>query len=165
MSRRADLLTAAGWAALGTAIVVASWRMDRLADRGINPWSVPGLTPGIVGVLMIVLAAVLALQSAGAKSGGDATRADPPAESGSIARTLLALALCLGFAGLSLGHGLPFVVEGAVFIVVFTSAFSWPVWREQRRVVAGLVQTLGTAVLASAFVSWLFESVFLVRLP
>ncbi len=33
------------------------------------------------------------------------------------------------------------------------------------RVARGLVQTLAVAVGASAFISWLFESVFLVRLP
>ena len=69
------------------------------------------------------------------------------------------------FAGVALGHGLPFVVEGAVFIFVFTTLFSWPTWRAERRIVRGLAQTLAIAVVASAFISWLFESVFLVRLP
>jgi putative tricarboxylic transport membrane protein len=162
VSRRAELLTAAAWAAAGTAILVASWRMNRLDDRGISPWSAPGLTPGVVGALVIVLAGVLALQARHA-----ATAADPmPApEAGSLRRTLLALALCIGFAGIALGHGLPFVVEGAIFIFVFTTLFSLPVWRTERRVGRGLLQTLAIAVLASSFIAWLFESVFLVRLP
>jgi len=161
MSRRGELLSAAVWAALGTVIAVASWRMDRLDDRGINPWSIPGLTPGVVGALMIVLAMVLALQSG--RTGA------PPAEAaptpGSLRRTLLAVVLCVGFAGVALGHGLPFVIEGALFVFVFTTLFSWPDWRERGRVRRGLVQTLAIAVAASAFISWLFESVFLVRLP
>ena len=73
--------------------------------------------------------------------------------------------LCVLFAGVTLGHGLPFVVEGAAFIFVFTALFSWPRWRAERRVGRGLAQTLVVAVVASTLISWLFESVFLVRLP
>jgi putative tricarboxylic transport membrane protein len=161
VSRRADLLTAATWGAVGTAILVASWRMNRLDDRGISPWSAPGLTPGVVGALMMLLALVLALQARHAAADAD----EPVPQPGALGRTLLALALCIGFAGVALGHGLPFVVEGAAFIFVFTTLFSLPVWRAEHRVVRGLLQTLAIAVLASSFIAWLFESVFLVRLP
>ena len=162
MSRRAELLTAAAWAAAGVTILVASWRMNRLDDRGISPWSAPGLTPGVVGALIVVLALVLALQARQAEAAADPA---PPREAGAPRRTLLALALCVGFAGVALGHGLPFVVESAVFIFVFTTLFSLPVWRAERRIRRGLLQTLAIAVLASSFIAWLFESVFLVRLP
>jgi hypothetical protein len=43
--------------------------------------------------------------------------------------------------------------------------FGWPVWRAEGRVASGLLQALIVAVLASMFMAWLFESVFLVRLP
>jgi putative tricarboxylic transport membrane protein len=162
VSRRAELLTAAAWGAAGTAILVASWRMNRLDDRGISPWSAPGLTPGVVGALMILLALVLALQARHAEASADPV---PAQDAGALRRTLLALALCFGFAGVALGHGLPFVVEGAIFIFVFTTLFSLPVWRAERRIKRGLLQTLAIAVLASSFIAWLFESVFLVRLP
>jgi len=164
VSRRHELLGAAFWAALGAVVLVASWRMDRLDDRGINPWSAPGLTPGVVGALMIVLALVLAWQSwrAPAESG---PAAETPPVAGSMRRTLLALLLCVGFAGLALGQGLPFVVESAVFIFVFTTAFSLSEWRAAGRLGRGLAQTAAIAVAASAFMAWLFESVFLVRLP
>ena len=49
-------------------------------------------------------------------------------------RAGLALLLCALFAGITLGHGLPFVVEGAVFIFVFTTLFSWAEWRADGRV-------------------------------
>jgi hypothetical protein len=160
MARRDELLNAGVFATLGTAIAVASCRMDRLADRGIDPWSAPGLTPGVVGVLMIVLALVLAWRSR--RQPAD----DAPAAQGSARRTLAAMLLCVLFAGLTLGHGLPFAVEGAVFIFIFTALFSWREWRAEQRIgCRGLLQTLAVAVAASAFISWLFESVFLVRLP
>ena len=161
--KRAELLNAGVFAALGTAILVASWHMDRLADRAIERWSVPGLMPGVVGALMVALSLVLAWQarSAAAAAGEDGK----PAAPGAARRTAAALLLCVLFAGITLGHGWPFVVEGAVFIFVFTTLFSWREWRAAGRIGRGLAQTGVVAVLASAFISWLFESVFLVRLP
>jgi hypothetical protein len=159
-TRRDELLGAGVFAALGAVITAASWRMDRLVDRGIEPWSAPGLLPGVVGVLMLALSLVLAWQARRQTSG-----ADEEAAPGSARRTLAATVLCVLFAGITLGHGLPFVLEGAVFIFVFTTLFSWREWRDEGRTGRGLLRTLAVAVLASAFISWLFESVFLVRLP
>lgn len=163
MLRRDAILDAALWAALGALILVASWRMDRLEALGINPWSAPGLTPGVVGALMIGLALVLAVQARRAAAADEPAAAAPPV--GSARRTWIAATLCVTFAGITLGRGLPFVVEGAVFIFVFTTVFSGSTWRESRQVARGLLQALIVAVLASTVIAWLFESVFLVRLP
>ncbi len=161
MSRQGDLAGAGVFALAGAAILAASWRMDRLTDRGIEPWSVPGLMPGVAGALMLLLALVLGWQALRAPAAAEAE----PAAPGALRRTAAALLLCVLFAGITLGHGTPFVVEGAVFIFVFTTLFSWAEWRADGRIVRGLMQTLAVAVGASAFISWLFESVFLVRLP
>jgi len=177
MAPRGEWLGVAFWAGLGTTLFVASWRMDRLAHQGIAPWSAPGLLPGVVGALMVVFALVLAVQAwHGEKDGDDkaaqsgADPADParPADPlGGWRGSLLATVLCLAFAGFSLGHGLPFVVEAAVFILVFTALFRWAAWRAAGRgaIVRGLAQAAAVAVLAAAAIAWLFESVFLVRLP
>jgi Tripartite tricarboxylate transporter TctB family len=163
MTRREEYLNAGVWATLGAVILVASWRMDRLATTNIDPWSVPGLTPGVVGALMILLALALALR---ARRAGDHLGIDEADRTdGGTLRTLAAMALCVLFAGITLGHGLPFVIEGALFIFAFTTVFSWRAWRDQRRISRGLAQTFAVAMIASAFISWLFESVFLVRLP
>jgi hypothetical protein len=162
MARRDELLSAGVFAAAGAAILIASLRMDRLTDRGIEAWSAPGLTPGVVGVLMIVLSLVLGWQALRASAQPADDEAPVP---GAVRRTGLALMLCVLFAGITLGHGTPFVVEGTVFIFVFTTLFSWADWRAAGRVGRGLAQTLVVALCASAFISWLFESVFLVRLP
>jgi hypothetical protein len=167
VTRRSEYLNAAFWAALGVIIVVASWRLDRLENLSINPWSAPGLTPGVVGVLMVLLAMALALQVRGRARGetADAPGSVDGTSAGGMGRTLLAGALCVLFAGVSLGRGLPFMAEGATFIVLFITVFSWPQWRAEGRVARGLLMTLVIAVAAAAVISWLFESVFLVRLP
>ena len=177
MARRGDLVTAAVWLGLGAAIVVASWRMDRLRHLDVNPWSVPGLTPGLIGALMVLFALVLgwrALRTVGREPRADASadaaadagsRSDAAPPPGEARRTLVAGALCLLFAGASLGRGVPFVIEGAVFVFAFTTIFSWRSWRDEGRVGRGLVQTLVVSVAAAMLIAWLFESVFLVRLP
>ena len=60
---RTDFLPAMGWIALGIAILIGSVMMDRLEDQDINPYTVPGLLPGLLGVAMIILRALLAIRS------------------------------------------------------------------------------------------------------
>ena len=179
MSRRGEIGSALVWFGLGAAIAVVSWRMDRLGHLGINPWSVPGLTPGALGVLIMVFALALGWQAlrAGAapetEAPGGPVDADADADvgagaapvEGSARRTLLAGVLCVLFAGVTLGRGVPFMIEGSVFVFVFTALFSWSSWRAEGRVGRGLAQTLAIAVVACVLISWLFERVFLVRLP
>lgn len=177
MSRRGEIGSALVWFGLGAAIVVASWRMDRLGHLAINPWSVPGLTPGALGVLIMLFALALGWQALRAGAAGDPVvdagegdAIDPavPGEAapeGSARRTLVAGALCVLFAGVTLGRGVPFVVEGTVFVFVFTTLFSWSGWRAEGRVGRGLAQTLAVAVVSCVLIAWLFERVFLVRLP
>lgn len=176
MSRRSDYLSAAFWAVLGVGITVASWRLDRLESLAINPWSVPGLTPGVVGVLMILLALALGLQTrhrppaaaapprpAAQPHGALEAGGEKPA--GDLLRTLAAGTLCVLFAGLLLGRGLPFALLASTFVFLFISAFSWPQWRAEGRILRKLLLTLVISLLACFAIAWLFESVFLVRLP
>src|SRR5690349_3475796 len=60
---RSDFKDAIGWTALGIAVLVGSLRMDRLESQGINPYTVPGLLPGLLGVAMILLGATLGVRS------------------------------------------------------------------------------------------------------
>jgi hypothetical protein len=162
MSPRGEWIGVAFWAALGSTIFVAGWRMDRLSHQGIAPWSAPGLLPAVVGALMVAFALILALQTwRGTEAPDEAAAEEPNAWSGSA----LATALCVLFAGASLGRGWPFQVEAALFILGFTTLFRWREWRNEGRVARGLAQTAVIAVVASVAIAWLFESVFLVRLP
>lgn len=181
MHDRSAWASVAFWAGLGTAVFVAGWRMDRLSHQGIAPWSAPGLLPAVVGALMVAFALVLALQTwregaAPPRDGAadEADRARHPADAAgteaaepgdSWRGSLLATVLCVLFAGVSLGHGWPFQVEAALFILGFTAVFRWHEWRAEGRLARGLAQTAAVAVVAAVAIAWLFESVFLVRLP
>ena len=162
MARRDELLSAGVFAAAGAAILIASLRMDRLTDRGIEAWSVPGLTPGVVGALMIVLSLVLGLQALRAPA--QAADDEPPVP-GAMRRAGLALLLCVVFAGVTLGHGTALRGRRRGLHLRLHHAVQLGRMARRGRVARGLLQTLAVAVCASAFISWLFESVFLVRLP
>lgn len=158
MTQGSDRLTGAGWLALGAAVLVASWRMDRLESQNINPWSAPGLLPGLLGALMLLFGAALLLRRT-VPGAGDAARA------ASAGRTWLALALCTGFAAGLLGHGLPFWLTAAAFL--FTAIFSFR-WLDRAAGGAPGRLALESAVIAlcaSAAISLLFQEVFLIRLP
>ena len=60
---RSDFLSALGWMALGIAILIGSVTMDRLENQDINPYTIPGLLPGLLGIAMTILGALLGLRS------------------------------------------------------------------------------------------------------
>jgi putative tricarboxylic transport membrane protein len=61
--RRADLWFAVVLVALSLAVMVESWRMPRLADQGAHPMSVPGLTPGLIALVLAMLGIALLWRS------------------------------------------------------------------------------------------------------
>jgi hypothetical protein len=160
MRRGADPYFAIGWIVFGAAVLAGSWRMERLENLHINPWSVPGLMPGVLGALMMGFGAALglrALRRRGAPADGDAA---------SVPRILLAIGLCVGYAAGLLGHGLPFWMTSAAFIFVAVLAFRWldrdPGTPPLVRLAAS---SAAIAVGAALAIGFLFEQVFLVRLP
>lgn len=156
-----DRVVGAGWMVLGAAIAVASWRMDRLGALNINPWSAPGLVPGLLGALMLLFGAALCVRGAAADRAGD------PAPAPAALRTWLALVLCVGFAAGLLGHGLPFWLTAAGFLFLAIFAFRWldgdAALRQRPGYLA--ISSAAIAVAASVAISLLFQEVFLIRLP
>src|SRR6267378_7429573 len=112
---RSDFLSALGWMALGIAILIGSVMMDRLEKQGINPYTIPGLLPGLLGIAMTILGALLAARSwrpnllASNANGAPADRAERK-------RLLLVLGLCLTYGVVLVGHGLPFWLAAAIFV-------------------------------------------------
>ena len=167
LAARAELRQSLGWAALGAAILIASLRMDRLESQNIDPHTVPGLLPGLLGIVMLLLAGLLALRSwrRGALA-ADLSRA-AAFDAATARRVALVLALCLVFGVVLVGHGLPFWAAAALFVSVAIVSLQAPL-----RVAAG--RRLGLRDVALAIVIGLgaggaitlvFQQIFLVRLP
>lgn len=157
MSLPADRVFGLGWTLLGLAMIVESWRMDRLEQQHINPYTVPGLVPGLLGVVLVAFGIVLAARRA------------PPAEAAhGVAepwRVGLALVLCLGFAGGLVGSGLPFWAAAFAFLFLAILLFEWPERRAAGTLARGAAQAAAIAGCAAALISVVFQEVFLVRLP
>jgi hypothetical protein len=162
---RADLITGAVFAALGIAVFVESWNMPRLEERSINPWTVPGLVPGLLGVIIATLGVILAVRSVLAGGMGPVPAdADPAEARAGRYRFWLCLILCLVYAVLLVGR-LPFWLATILFVFAFIAAFEWrsddpPRARTVKLAIAGVI-----AVLCAGTVSYSFEYLFLVRLP
>ena len=154
MGSNANRLYGLGWAVFGATVLVAAWRMDRLASLSINPWSAPGLMPGVLGALMMVFGAALALRR---------SPADPPA-TGAWRRTLTALILCAVFAGGLLGRGLPFWLTSAAFLFVAILVFRLI---DEPAAPRGRIALSSAAIAAVAalVITFVFQDLFLVRLP
>jgi hypothetical protein len=163
---RGDFLSAIGWMTLGIAILIGSVTMDRLEKQGINPYTIPGLLPGLLGCAMTILGALLALRSWRPHLFASTVNA-APANRAQQRRLLLVLGLCLAFGVGLVGHGLPFWLAAAIFV---TAAILSLQHRESKS--TGQKSSLRRFITAAAIglgagiaITIVFQEIFLVRLP
>ncbi|MGH6904364.1 MAG: tripartite tricarboxylate transporter TctB family protein [Geminicoccaceae bacterium] len=164
---RADLVTGLIFVALGLAVVVECLRMPRFAELNVDPYTVPGLVPGILGAIIAVLGAVLVVRAA--RAGGwrlaePAPDARPLLADPGTRRVLLAIALCLLYAAGLLGR-LPFWLASFLFIVAFVVLFEWPLAAGRSDRLRRVLFAVVLAAVISAATSFVFQEIFLVRLP
>jgi Tripartite tricarboxylate transporter TctB family len=152
---RGDLVQAAVWVGGGGTIVYASWTMERLERHGAALYTAPGLVPGLLGLTLLALGVLLGVRAVreGALRGG----AVNPALLQGWRGTAFVLALCLGYAIGLVGRA-PFWLATFVFVTAFIATFEYPALR--RMAIAPLY---GAAT--SLVVTYLFETIFFVRLP
>ena len=162
---KADFVTGLVLVALGAAVVWASLEMPRFEERGANLYTAPGLVPGVLGAIILVLGAVLFVRAALAGGGRSWS---PDAKVGAadpgMRRLVLCVALCLVYA-IGLIGTLPFWLATFVFVAAFVVLFEWPLATSRTdRLRRLFFAPLFAAVIAAA-VTLLFQDVFLVRLP
>jgi hypothetical protein len=168
VSLRTDFLSALGWMALGIAILIGSITMDRLKNQDINPYTIPGLLPGLLGIAMIILGALLAARSWRPGLLASHAAAENPSDRGTERKQLLlVLGLCIGFGVVLVGHGLPFWLAAAIFVTIAILSL-----QARQRKAAGEKLSLRTFVKTAAIglgaglaITIVFQELFLVRLP
>ena len=160
VSSRTDRWFSVLLTAFAFAVVVESWRMPRLSELGVHPMSAPGLTPGLLGLVLLCLGIALLVRSVRSASSSVGADAASPTDGSTWRRAALTVALCLGYSLGLLGH-LPFMFATGLFMFSFVAIFSF----ESSRPLRTLAGALAMAVAVAVCVSLLFEHVFLVRLP
>jgi len=166
VSGRADFQGALAWISLGLAILIGSITMDRLEAQDVNPYTIPGLMPGLLGIAMMILGSLLAARSWRRGLSRGAAH-DPTARRAEYRHLALVLVLCLTFGGLLVGHGLPFWLASALFVSTAIPCLQGP----QRRA-AGQKLTWRTIAVAAVIglaaggiITLVFQKIFLVHLP
>jgi hypothetical protein len=154
------------WTVFGIAVLALSWRMDRLEAQHINPYTVPGLLPGLLGIVMILLGGLLALRSW--RRGGRFAGAPGFAMSGESARRLaLVIGLIVAYTVVLLGRGLPFWLGAAIYVTASIVLLQAPQRAaEGRRLSAReVIVALAIGLASGWIITWVFQDAFLVRLP
>jgi putative tricarboxylic transport membrane protein len=158
---RADFLTGMLLSGLGLAFALQAWRMPRLEERGINPLTAPGIVPGFLGVVLLILGLMLALRGASEDRPHIGLTTIIGTQNGPI-RLGVALGLNLIF-GLLLVGWLPFWLATFSYLIVFMSIFGLDAGEAGMAKRAALL--LAIAAAATLGIVYLFEALFYVRLP
>lgn len=161
---RADLLTAIALVALGLVIFYFSWTMPRLENRHVHPATIPGLVPICLSVALTICGLLLLWRS---------SRIDAPGGWHGLAslfttRQALRVLVILGLAlihTLILVGWLPFWAAAMFFIFTFIMIFE--TWLNDGPVnpLSSLLWAIGIAIVGGGGIYYLFERIFLVRLP
>lgn len=163
---KADFITSIVLLAFSIALTEESWRMPRLVDQGINPWSAPGVVPGFLGLILLVLSLWLLFRSivrGGYRLGWTKQLVQEHALHPGMMRMFTTLGLCVAY-GLMLGR-LPFWLATFIFVFAFTSIFEWDPELSKGNRKLMLVKAFLLAAGASAVVTISFQYGFLVTLP
>ena len=164
---RADFLFSIVLTLLGLGIVLESWRMPRLENLGVNPYSVPGLTPGLLGLVLLLLAVTLLVRSIRAGGWrlavGDSDESKASAQE-SLGRLALALFLTVGY-GAGLVGRLPFWLATFLFVLLFVALFTWRPGLTAGAWAKLVAWAVLQAAVVAAVVTAVFQYLFLVQLP
>lgn len=165
-SPRGDFVEAIVWIVLGIATTIGAWNMDRLERQDVNPYTVPGLLPGLLGVAIVFFGVLLlgrALRQ-GALTGAPGTRPEPtPANE--RRRLWTVMALCSGYAIGLLGHGLPFWAATAVFVAVTITILQRAGRVADGQSLRGVAVAAVIGLASGVLIEFVFQELFLVRLP
>jgi hypothetical protein len=157
------------WFAFGAAVLYGSWVMDRLESLKIPAATAPGVPTGLLGVSFMAFALVLLFRREFKPDAAEAAL-QPAAESTHDTsfewrRLALSWVLCMSYAGVLLGRGLPYWLLTTVFlflhVLLLDETDHVPARPTLRRLI--LAAILAPAVAMTA--TFVFQRLFLVRLP
>jgi hypothetical protein len=162
---QSDFAAALMWIAFGIAVAIGSWRMDRLENQDVNPYTVPGLLPGLLGIAFVFFGLLLLARAWRQMARSKEVAIPDRMSAAERKRFLIVLNLCLAFGVGLVGHGLPFWLAAALYVSATIFVLQYP----QRRAANQVMRGAGVAVLiglcAGLAITLVFQEFFLVRLP
>lgn len=153
--RRIDRLSGIGWMIFGTIIVGHAMTMETREHLGATFLTGPGLVPAMIGAAIAVLGLVLALRDE------PVGYLEPEGAGGR--RVLAALGLMMVYALILIGR-MPFGVATFLFVTAFVFVFNLPAGGPRGMAILGAKAAV-TGALVAVMVGFVFETIFLVRLP
>lgn len=162
---RTDFLSGLIVTVAGTAGLVESLRMPRFEARGADPFTVPGLTPGLLSAVLCLLGLVLLLRGLSGRMLAEGARPSITQwDRTSAIRSIFTVVSVLVYGGLLFGR-MPFLLATALFVFAFTIGAEL-INAERRLSTPMLVGgALALAVAAAFTIDFVFTDLFLVRLP
>ena len=162
-----DFITSIVLIVFSISVVVSSYTMPRLERRGIDPFSAPGVVPGMIGLILLCLALILFLRSVRA-GGYRLFSADIDAEGvkhpGAAVRVMLTLFISLVYAVGLLGH-VDYTISTMLYIFSFIVLFEYQrevsLLGQKKMMTVALLQ----AVIVAVLITLVFRKLFLVDLP
>ena len=163
---QADFVTSLLLMAFGIWIIVHSWQMPRFEALGADPFSVPGIVPGLLGLIIFALALVVfvrALRQKGYRLQIGIAAISTLWREPSMRRMWLTIAICIGY-GIGLVGKLNYYLATFVFVLLFLILFQYRRSDSgiQTKLVFGAVVQAG---LTAGVVGAVFRYLFLVDLP
>lgn len=162
-----DFITSIVLTAFSISVIVLSYTMPRLERRNIDPFSAPGVVPGMIGLILLCLSIILLVRSIKRGgylifSGDDGSGGEK--HPGAVLRVLLTLVISLIYAIGFLGR-LDYSIGTAIYIFCFISLFEYepdiPPLKQKNMFVMAFIQ----AIIASLLITVVFRKLFLVDLP
>jgi Tripartite tricarboxylate transporter TctB family len=162
-SAKSDLAQAVFWLAAGGAIFYGSWTMDRLANLGVQVFSAPGLLPGVLGIFIILLGVAMLLRAL--QAGALQARSAKPRAVTDWPRVLPPTVLCVAYAAVLVGHGMPFWLASWIFVTAMIATLQFRERQQHGELPRLALVALAVGAGAGIVVSLIFQELFLIRLP
>lgn len=164
---KADFVTAIGLSLFGSAIIIRSLQMPRFESLGVNPYSVPGIVPGLLGTVLTILGLMLLVRSIrrkGYRLGLTRETVRGYFTDASTKRFLIALLLSVIY-GIFILKRIPYALATGLYVFAFVLIFEYRpgegLFSQKRALFFSFLE----ALLVSAGVTLVFRYLFLVDLP
>jgi hypothetical protein len=163
---KADFFTSLVLTAFGAAVLILSIQMPNLAEVNQSKFSAPGIVPGFIGAMLILLSGSMLIRSLKRKALAEIKNGIVPKSlfaQETTRRILLTVLLCVLYAFClgKLWFPIPTFLFVFVFIFLFEYDFKSALKPQMKKVIIAVIIGLITTVA----VTLVFQKLFLVNLP